>query len=418
MHPFPSAPFSGLRRLALILPLLAVACATPGTDVAVPPVDAAPEPVAPQTPVAQTREAPEPASLQSPDETPWLYEGSNVPVDREWRFGELDNGLRYATRRNGVPPDQVSIRIRLDVGSLHEQDSEQGYAHLLEHLLFRQSRHLGVGEAIPTWQRLGATFGSDTNALTSPTQTVYQLDLPEADPAKLDEAFRLLSGMVQEPIITQANLQAEVPIVLAEKRERGGPTARVADVSRETLFNGQRLATRSPIGKEETLLAAQAEAVDAFHKRWYRPQETVIAVAGDADPVQLARLIEKYFGDWQVAGRGAVDPDFGDPQAPAGTDPANPVGETSVMVEPDLPPSVTYAIMRDWNPVQDTIHMPPVKTFHDAGGYYATLAHELIHWAGHESRLRQGGGPVIHTGVGYLHPHELAHHGLELVDGL
>ncbi len=31
--------------------------------------------------------------------------------------------------------------------------------------------------------------------------------------------------------------------------------------------------------------------------------------------------------------------------------------------------------------------MPPVSTFHDAGGYYATLAHETIHWTGHESRL-------------------------------
>ncbi|MEC8178332.1 MAG: insulinase family protein, partial [Pseudomonadota bacterium] len=135
-----------------------------------------------QTPATLTPATDEPqataATLQSPDETPWLYEGSNVPVDRQWRFGVLDNGLRYATRKNGVPPDQVSIRIRIDAGSLYETDQERGFAHLLEHLLFRQSRYLGVGETIPTWQRLGATFGNDTNAVTSPTQTVYQLDLP------------------------------------------------------------------------------------------------------------------------------------------------------------------------------------------------------------------------------------------------
>lgn len=35
----------------------------------------------------------------------------------------------------------------------------------------------------------------------------------------------------------------------------------------------------------------------------------------------------------------------------------------------------------------DVIHMPPVSTFHDAGGYYATLAHEAAHWTGHKSRL-------------------------------
>ena len=40
-----------------------------------------------------------------------------------------------------------------------------------------------------------------------------------------------------------------------------------------------------------------------------------------------------------------------------------------------------------YNPVADFIHMPPIATFHSAGGYYATLAHEATHWTGHGSRL-------------------------------
>ena len=143
---------------------------------------------------------------------PWLYENSDVPPDREWNFGELRNGLRYAVRRNGVPPGQVSIRIRVDAGSLYERDDERGYAHLLEHLLFRQSKYLGDGAAIPTWQRLGATFGSDTNAETSTTHTVYKLDLPDATPASLDESFKLLSGMITAPTLSKANLNSDVPI--------------------------------------------------------------------------------------------------------------------------------------------------------------------------------------------------------------
>jgi zinc protease len=110
------------------------------------------------------------------EQVPWLYKNSDVPPDREWSFGELSNGLRYAVRTNGVPPGQVSIRIRVDAGSLNEQDDEQGFAHLLEHLLFRQSKYLANGQAIPTWQRLGASFGNDTNAETTPTHTVYKLD--------------------------------------------------------------------------------------------------------------------------------------------------------------------------------------------------------------------------------------------------
>lgn len=307
-------------------------------------------------PAAIGQEAvPEPQFIQAQDEVPWLYRGSDVPVDREWLFGEMDNGLRYAVRRNGVPPKQVSIRIRIDAGSLHENEAERGFAHLLEHLSFRESRYLGPAQAIPTWQRLGATFGSDTNAETTPTHTVYKLDLPNIDDAKLEESIRLLSGMIREPVLNQANVDAEVPIVLAEKRERGGAAQRVNDLTRQTLFAGQRLATRLPIGTEETLLSATGRTVKAFHQRWYRPENAVIVVAGDADPRLMAALIERYFGDWKGKGKPASAPDFGEPRAPQGADPVNPLGEMGVVVEPDMPRSVTYAVLRPWRPVQDTI---------------------------------------------------------------
>ncbi|MFZ1742103.1 MAG: insulinase family protein, partial [Pontixanthobacter sp.] len=164
-----------------------------------------------------------------------------------------------------------------------------------------------------------------------------------------------LSGMMRDPVLSQENLAAEVPIVLAEKRERGGPGMRVGEKSRETLFKGQLLASRLPIGTEETLTAATAQAMQAFHDRWYRPENTVISVAGDFDPMIFASLVEKYFGDWKVAGPHMLAPDFGDPVAPEGVDPANPVGESLVMVEPDLPRSFTFAYLRPWRQVNDTI---------------------------------------------------------------
>lgn len=286
---------------------------------------------------------------------PWLYKGSDVPHDKEWIFGELPNGLRYAVRRNGVPPQQVSIRIRVDAGSLNERDDEQGFAHLIEHLLFRQSKYLGDAQAIPTWQRLGASFGNDTNAETTPTQTVYKLDLPNATEASLDESFKLLSGMVTAPTLSEANIRTEVPIVLAEMRERGGAAMRVQDVTRRTFYAGQPLATRAPIGTVATLNGAHQEAVRAFHKRWYRPENTVIVVAGDADPAQLAGLVRKWFADWKVAGEPTPAPSFGDPVAPQGASKDNPVGETQVLVEPDLPRQINYAILRPWRQVNDTI---------------------------------------------------------------
>ncbi|MDT0574787.1 insulinase family protein [Croceicoccus sp. F390] len=290
---------------------------------------------------------------------PWIYRGSDVPPDPEWRFGELANGLRYAVRFNEVPQDQLSIRVRIDAGSLHERDDEQGYAHLLEHLTFRQSKYLAEGETIPRWEQLGATFGSDTNAETTPTQTVYKLDVPDVDSAKIAEVFRLLSGMITAPTLSQEGVRAEVPIVLAEKRERGGAALRVAEATRQTFFAGQKLAVRAPIGTEETLQAATRDKVRAFHQRWYRPQNTVISIAGDVDPAVLEQMLETHFGGWKVRGKPVRAPDFGKPAASPDALMAQgalaPVGEVRILVEPDLPRNISYAVLRPWQQVADTI---------------------------------------------------------------
>lgn len=351
-----------VRRLALLLPLALLS---------------------PSATAQQALPAGAPESLQTGDEVPWIYRGSDVPRDKEWLFGEMDNGLRYAVRKNGVPPRQVSIRIRIDAGSLHEQDDERGFAHLMEHLSFRESKYLGPAMAIPTWQRLGATFGSDTNAETTPTHTVYKLDLPNATPQALEESFKLLSGMIREPVLNKKNLAAEVPIVLAEKRERGGAAERVVEGTRTTLFAGQPLAERMPIGTEETLRGATAQAVQAFHDRWYRPENTVIVAAGDIDPVRLAQLVEQWFGDWQGKGPHVEAPDFGDPVPPPGATGKNPVGKTAVLVEPDMPRSLTYAIMRPWRKVDDTI-------VYNEGLLLDSLSQALINRR-LEARARAGG---------------------------
>ena len=334
--------FRGRARFA-VLALAALAVPAASQEVAPLPADTA------------TQSLPAPQHLQTGDETPWIYRGSDVPRDRDWLFGEMPNGLRYAVRRNNVPPGQVAIRVRIDAGSLHEAEDERGFAHLLEHMTFRESAYLGPGEAIRRWEQLGASFGSDTNAETSPTHTAYKLDLPGATPASLAESVKLLSGMIREPVLSAGNLAADLPIVLAEKRERGGAQLRVAEASRGTLFAGQPLATRSPIGTVETLTGASAADVQAFHARWYRPENTVIAIAGDADPMRMASLIEEWFGDWESEGAPVSAPSFGDPVPPAGADPANPVGETTVLIEPDLPRGLTVAWLRPWRPVNDTV---------------------------------------------------------------
>lgn len=299
--------------------------------------------------VARTEPVASPVASSStqPQVRPWLYENSDVPIDAAWRFGTLSNGLRYAIRRNGVPPGQVSVRLRVDAGSLMEQPDELGYAHFMEHLTFRGSRHVPDGESKRIWQRFGVTFGSDSNAQTTPTGTTYALDLPQATQASLGESLKILAGMMADPNIIDSAVNAERAVVLAERREGDGPQMRISDASRRHFFAGQPLADHSPIGTVATLNAATAARMEAFHQRWYRPENAVISIAGDIDPALAEQLIKDNFAPWSVAGKGAPLPDFGepDPKAPA----------TKVAVEPGAPTGLTMAWLRPWKPHADTI---------------------------------------------------------------
>lgn len=281
------------------------------------------------------------------DRSPWLYEGSDIPRDIGWQFGTLENGLRFAVRRNGVPPGQVTIRLRVDAGSMMEQPHEAGWAHLIEHLAFRESRYLPSGEARRAWQRLGISFGSDSNASTGATATTYQLDIPNATPESVQQSIRYLSGMIREPVLSDATIDAERPIVVAERREFDGPQFRIQTASREHMFAGQLLGQRSTIGTEETLRAANAAGIQAFHQRWYRPERVVIAIAGDLDPALFENAIAANFGDWRATGPAPVEPDFGRP------DPTQRVAR--VIVEPSQPMVANLAYIRPWTRVTDSI---------------------------------------------------------------
>lgn len=313
-------------------------------------------PIMPALSRPQATPAPAPSTQSAPTglvpvpqtaDTPWLFKGSDIPPDRAWTFGVLPNGVRYAVRANGVPPGQVAIRVAIDAGSLMERENERGFAHLIEHLAFRGSVHVPDGESKRVWQRLGVTFGSDTNASTSFTQTSYKLDLPSATAEGLDTSLKILAGMMAQPTIDATALNAERPVVLAEQREQPGPQVRLGDASRALFFRGQLIADRSPIGNVATLEAATPESVREFHRRWYRPERAVVVVVGDADPKLLEAAVIKHFSGWRGEGAAVPQPDFGTPT------PDGPA--TAAIVEPALPTLVSAAIVRPWTVGDDTI---------------------------------------------------------------
>jgi zinc protease len=245
----------------------------------------------------------------------WPQAHSDVTADPSIRFGTLPNGLRYAIRKQSIPPQKAALRLWMDAGSLMESDAQQGLAHFLEHMAFNGSKGVKEGEMVRILERLGLAFGADTNASTDFDQTIYKLDLPKTDAETVDTSLMLLREAASNLTIDAAAVDRERGVVLSEERASDTPSYRVLVQQLSFLFPGQRLPTRLPIGKVQVLKEAPASEIAAFYRRWYRPDRAVLVAVGDFDVDAMEAKIRARFGDWRAAGAQPVEPPQG-PVAP------------------------------------------------------------------------------------------------------
>jgi zinc protease len=249
----------------------------------------------------------------------WPQQRSDIGASKAVLFGTLPNGLRYAIMRGAVPPGRVSLRLRIDAGSIYESDTQLGLAHFLEHMAFRGSTHVESGEALRMLERLGLAVGADANAFTDFTQTVYKFDIPSANGAKIDTALMLLRETASELTLTDAAFEAERPVVLSEERGGAGANRDRASAELDLMFHGQRVASRLPIGKADLLRTTGPEPLRQFYRDYYRPERAALIAVGDFDPKDIEARIKARFGDWKNTAPAGVDPDYGTPtvKAPA-----------------------------------------------------------------------------------------------------
>jgi len=242
-------------------------------------------------------EAPAAARLERVTPRPWEHERSDVPVDARIRFGALDNGLRWAWAANPEPKERVYLRLHVDVGSLAEEEDELGLAHFLEHMAFNGSRNFPAGTLIEWFQRHGMSFGADTNAHTSFSETVYKLDLPNADPETIREGLKVLRDFADGLTLAAEEIEREKGVIDGEERERDSAAWRVQVKELDVLFDGTRIAERLPIGKSEVRARFTAEGVRAFYEKWYRPDAMTLVAVGDLGALDPAPLFAESFAD-------------------------------------------------------------------------------------------------------------------------
>jgi zinc protease len=241
----------------------------------------------------------------------WPHEGSDLKLDDKAKIGRLPNGLRYLIYPNTEPPGRASLRLYMDVGSLMEEDDQQGMAHFLEHMAFNGTKHFPAGQMVEYFQRLGMSFGGDTNAHTSFRETVYQLELPKIEEKLIDDGIKLFRDYLGRMDLAEAEINRERGIIQSEKLARDSVEWRTMLDGFSFAMPDSKVSKRMPIGTDETLKTMGRPRFVDFYENYYTPSRACVVVVGDVDAAMVEKHILGHFTDAKPARGEQKDPEFG-----------------------------------------------------------------------------------------------------------
>lgn len=267
-----------------------------------------------------------------------------IAPDPAVRIGRLPNGMRYAILRHARPARSVSIRLRFDVGSWVEGEDERGVAHYLEHMAFAGGRAVPAGELEKRFTAQGVAYGRDQNAVTGLYETTYGLDLPVADPTKLDLAFAWLGDVADGLTLTPEAVERERGVIQHEREAGLGPARTFGEKVAAFAAPGLRRTRRDPVGTQAGIEAVTAAKLRAFYRRWYRPETALLVIVGDAPVADLEARVRASFAGWTAQGPAAPRPE------PGRMDLKRPLDVLS-SAEPQLPEALGACFARPVEPV-------------------------------------------------------------------
>lgn len=220
-----------------------------------------------------------------------------IPLDPAVRTGKLANGFTYYIRHNEEPKKRVELYLVNKVGSILEDDDQQGLAHFMEHMNFNGTKNFPKNNLVDYLQKAGIRFGADLNAYTSFDETVYQLPIPLDDPAMFGNGLKIMRDWAQEATLDPSEIEKERGVVLEEERLGKGAKDRMTRQYFPLLLNHARYADRLPIGKDAVLTLFKPEVIKRFHKDWYRPDLQALIIVGDVDVNDAEKMVKERFAD-------------------------------------------------------------------------------------------------------------------------
>lgn len=201
----------------------------------------------------------------------------------------LENGLEVVVIPNHRVP-AVSHMIWFRIGSADEVAGAKGLAHYLEHMLFKGTEKLKVGE----YSRLMARHGGEHNAFTSFDYTGYYVNIAKEHlPLVMEtEADRWVNLKVDD-----AEFEKERAVIIEERSMRvdNQPHVLLNEQMRAALFLNHPY-HYPVIGWRHEMATLSKDQVFAMYRRYYRPNNAVLVLSGDITKEEAQTLAQKYYG--------------------------------------------------------------------------------------------------------------------------
>mgnify|MGYP001348830623 CR=1 FL=1 len=201
----------------------------------------------------------------------------------------LANGLQVV-----VIPDHrapvVTHMIWYKVGAADEPKGVSGIAHFLEHLMFKSTDKIPMGE----FSKIVARLGGQDNAFTGHDVTSYFQRIAKT---RLETVMDMEADRMVNLRLTEKEVATERDVILEERRSRieNNPAAIMDEQMNAALYLSHPYGI-PVIGWEHEMAKLSQHDAMTFYKHFYAPNNAVLVVAGDVTADEVKALAEKTYG--------------------------------------------------------------------------------------------------------------------------
>jgi len=217
-----------------------------------------------------------------------------IPIDSVVRIRRLDNGFTYYLRKNNFPANNIEFQLIVKAGRIHQDEDQLEYAHLLEHLISKESQ--SFKNSSKHFRDLGGISGAETGHAF----TYYDLTIPSSNSQNLKDGLKALRDWSQGQSWPQESIAVERAAVLGEMRNSDPHRRWRTYIEDKEVLGGYGLKIIPRKKFKANIENFNPEALQRYYKDWYRPDLQSAIIVGDIDVDSVENIIKNQFSNLKM----------------------------------------------------------------------------------------------------------------------